>query len=56
MHGLQIEKTIVNDVMHESNFNYMGTIGYEMNSDLSSRVNPDNNINDNGTKLLTLLT
>lgn len=34
----------VNDVMHENNLNYMETIGYEMDYDLLSRVNPDNNI------------
>lgn len=34
----------MNDVMHENNLNYMETIGYEMDYDLLSRVNPDNNI------------
>lgn len=32
------EDFIVNDVMHESNLNYMETIGYEMDSDLPSRA------------------
>lgn len=51
---LNREDFIVNDVMYESNLNYMEIIGYEMDFDLLFWVNLDNNINDNGIKLLIM--